>query len=260
MYTTAGFYARVRMRNLLVCQHVPYEPLGTLNPLLKREGYRIRYVNFGRDPDSQPTLDGYNGLVLLGGPMSVLETAHYPHLEVEMSLVRSAIEHELPVLGICLGAQLIAKALGAEVRPHSEREIGWYPLSVTAPARSDPVFGHFEEPDHVFQWHGDTFDIPDGAVHLAATSGCTNQAFRYGDNVYGLQFHLEVDEPMIERWLNVPHHVAEIEDTAGRIDPEVIRRETPRHIGRLKTLSERVFGEFVRILGYRKRLAALPSR
>jgi GMP synthase (glutamine-hydrolysing) len=248
------------MRNLLVCQHVPYEPLGTLNPLLKREGYRIRYVNFGRHPDAEPSLEGYNGLVILGGPMSATETQRYPHLAVEMDLVRAAVEREMPVLGICLGAQLIAKALGGEVRPHSEREIGWYPIACTDEAGDDPAFAHFEAPDHVFQWHGDTFDIPDGAVHLARTSGCANQAFRYGDNVYGLQFHLEVDEPMIERWLNVPHHVAEIRDTAGKIDPDVIRRDTPRHIGRLKTLSERVFGEFVKILGYRKRLAALRSR
>jgi len=248
------------MRNLLVCQHVPYEPLGTLNPLLKREGYRIRYVNFGRHPDARPNIDGYNGLVVLGGPMNVDESDRYPHLELEADLIRAAIDRELPVLGICLGAQLIAKALGADVRRNHEKEIGWYPLCTTEQAKDDPVFSHFEITEQVFQWHGDTFDIPEGAVHLAATDSCENQAFRYGDNVYGLQFHLECDEPMIDRWLQVPHHVAEISSTDGRIDPETIRRETPRHIGRLKTLSERVFGEFVRILGYRKRLAALPSR
>jgi GMP synthase (glutamine-hydrolysing) len=248
------------MRNLRVSQHVPYEPLGTLNPMLKRHGYRIRYVNFGRTPGELPSLDGYNGLVILGGPMSVTDTARYPHLGVEMDLVRDAVARELPVLGICLGAQLIAKALGGEVRRHREREIGWYRLDVTDAAADDPLFGHLEGSEHVFQWHGDTFDIPDGAVHLASTTGCPNQAFRYGERIYGLQFHLEVDEPMIERWLNVPHHVAEIAETCGTIDPAAIRRDTPQHIGRLKTLSDRVFGEFVGMLGFRKRLAALPSR
>ena len=147
MYTTRrlGLPVVDAMRNLLVCQHVPYEPLGTLNPLLKREGYRIRYVNFGRHPDAEPTLDGYNGLVILGGPMSAMDTERHPHLAVEMNLVRAAVERDLPVLGICLGAQLIAKALGAEVRRADECEIGWYPLSVTEGAESDPVFGHFEE-------------------------------------------------------------------------------------------------------------------
>jgi GMP synthase (glutamine-hydrolysing) len=248
------------MRNLLVCQHVPYEPLGTLDPLLKREGYRIRYVNFGRHPDARPTLDGYNGLVVLGGPMGVGDTDRFPHLAYEAELILDAIERNLPVLGICLGAQLIAKALGADVRRHHEKEIGWYPLATTAAARTDPIFAHFDAREVVFQWHGDTFDIPEGAVHLAETESCANQAFRYGETVYGLQFHLECDEPMIDRWLQVPHHVEEISSTGGRIDPHVIRMQTPHHIGRLKSLSDRVFGEFVRILGYRKRLAALPSR
>lgn len=248
------------MRNLLVIQHVPYEPLGTLNPLLKREGYRIRYVNFGRHPDARVGIDGYNGLVVLGGPMGVEDTESHPHLEHEAELIRAAIDREVPVLGICLGAQLIAKALGAEVRKHHEKEIGWYALQTTDAAREDPVFAHFETSEVVFQWHGDTFDIPEGAVHLASTEGCPNQAFRYGESVYGLQFHLECDEPMIDRWLRVPHHVEEIASTRGRIDSAVIRDLTPRHIGRLKSLSDRVFGEFVRILGYRKRLKALPSR
>ena len=192
--------------------------------------------------------------------MSVMDTDRHPHLAVEMDLVRDAVERDLPVLGICLGAQLIAKALGGQVRRSPEREIGWYRLDVTNAAGEDPLFGHLEASEHVFQWHGDTFDIPEGAVHLASTAGCSNQAFRFGERVYGLQFHLEVDEPMIERWLNVPGHVAEIAETCGLIDPTVIRRDTPQHIGRLKTLSDRVFGEFVSMLGFRKRLAALPSR
>jgi GMP synthase (glutamine-hydrolysing) len=251
---------RPTMRNLLVLQHVPYEPLGTLNPLLKREGYRIRYVNFGREPDAKPQIDRYNGLVVLGGPMSVTESDRYPHLSHEAEIIADAIDRGMPVLGICLGAQLIAKALGADVRRHDEKEIGWYRLAVTDAAKDDAVFSHFENDDHVFQWHGDTFEIPAGATHLATTSSCHNQAFRYGDNVYGLQFHLECDEPMIDRWLRVPHHVDEIESTGGKIDPQQIRTHTPRHIGRLKNLSDRVFGEFVRILGYKKRLEALPSR
>lgn len=248
------------MRNLLVFQHVPYEPLGTLNPLLKREGYRIRYVNFGREPDARPSIDGYNGLVVLGGPMSVTDSCRFAHLTHEAEVIADAIDRGLPVIGICLGAQLIAKALGAGVRQNEEKEIGWYRLAITDAAKEDSAFSHFDDDDHVFQWHGDTFDVPDGAVHLATTATCHNQAFRYGDNVYGLQFHLECDEPMIERWLRVPDHVDEIASTGGKIDPHVIRAHTPKHIGRLKTLSDRVFGEFVRILGYRKRLAALPSR
>ncbi len=248
------------MPRLLVCQHVPHEILGTLNPLLKRAGFRIRYVNFGRYPDAQPGLDGYNGLVVLGGPMSVNHEARHPHLTTEMRLVEEAIERDLPVLGICLGAQLIAKTLGARVYENDEKEIGWYDVTPTEPARSDPVASHLGATEKLFQWHGDTFDIPAGAVHLASSPLCASQAFRYRTSVYGLQFHLEVDEPMIERWLTVPMHVKEIESLAGKIDPQKIRRDTPAHIHRLKQLSDKVFGDFIKLFGARERKYRLPSR
>src|SRR5258706_612346 len=112
------------MKKLLVCQHVPHEILGTLNPLLKRAGFRIRYVNFARHPDAQPRLDGYDGLVILGGPMSVNDSHRLPHLSTEMKLIEAALQRNLPVLGICLGSQLIAKTLGANVYPNREKEIG----------------------------------------------------------------------------------------------------------------------------------------
>jgi GMP synthase (glutamine-hydrolysing) len=248
------------MPRILVCQHVPYEILGTLNPLLKSAGFRIRYVNFSRHPDAEPRLEGYNGLVVLGGPMSVNHVERHPHLGTEMRLIEQALQKDLPVLGICLGAQLIAKTLGSRVYPNDEKEIGWYDVSPTEMARSDPVAAHFREREKLFQWHGDTFDIPEGAVHLASSPLCANQAFRYGSNVYALQFHLEVDEPMIERWLTVPMHVREIKSLDGKIDPQTIRRETPGHIQRLKELSDRTFGEFIKLFGFAKTRRRLGSR
>jgi GMP synthase (glutamine-hydrolysing) len=248
------------MPRLLVCQHVAHEILGTLNPLLKSAGFRIRYVNFGRHPGAEPSLEGYNGLVVLGGPMSVNHVERHPHLGTEMRLIEQALQKDLPVLGICLGAQLIAKTLGARVYENDEKEIGWYDVSPTVMARSDPVAVHFREREKLFQWHGDTFDIPEGAVHLASSPLCAHQAFRYGPNVYALQFHLEVDEPMIERWLTVPMHVKEIESLDGKIDPQTIRRETPGHIQRLKELSDRTFGEFIKLFGSAKTRRRLGSR
>jgi GMP synthase (glutamine-hydrolysing) len=248
------------MPRLLVCQHVAHEILGTLNPLLKSAGFRIRYVNFGRHPDAEPSLEGYNGLVVLGGPMSVNHVERHPHLAAEMRLIEQALQKGLPVLGICLGAQLIAKTLGARVYENDEKEIGWYDVSPTVMARSDPVTAHFREREKLFQWHGDTFDIPEGAVHLASSPLCASQAFRYGPNVYALQFHLEVDEPMIERWLTVPMHVKEIESLGGKIDPQKILHETPAHIQRLKELSDKVFGDFIHLFGSRERRYRFPSR
>jgi GMP synthase (glutamine-hydrolysing) len=249
-----------RPHKLLVCQHVPHEILGTLNPLLRAAGFRIRYVNFGRHPDAQPALDGYGGLVILGGPMNVDQVDRFPHLRTELRLIESALTAGLPVLGICLGAQLIARALGARVRPNREKEIGWFDVSLTAEGRRDRLLAPFAPTERVFQWHGDTFDIPRGAVRLVTAPGCTNQAFRYADNAYGLQFHLEVDERLIERWLRVEAMRREIEPLGGEVHAHRIRGETPLHIERLKELSDAVFGEFVRLFGPRRRRLVHPSR
>jgi GMP synthase (glutamine-hydrolysing) len=237
------------MRKILVFQHVAHELLGTLNPLLKDSGFRIRYVNFDRDPAARPSLDGYFGLVVLGGPMNVDQVDLYPFLAVEVELVAEALQRGMPVLGICLGAQLLARALGADVRPHHSKEIGWYQINPTAAGADDPVFAGMSDTEHIFQWHGDTFDIPSGAVHLASSPDCENQAFRYGDTAYGFQFHLEVDRPMVERWLTVPHNRQEITDLNGAIDPEQIRRDTLQHIDKLQRLSDDTFSRWIKLFG-----------
>src|SRR3954467_10042303 len=126
------------MRKIMVLQHVPHEILGTLNPLLKAKGFRIRYINFGRHPDLQPTLERYSGLIVLGGPMSVNDRHHHGHLKTEMILIEEALKKEIPVLGICLGAQLVAHVLGAPVQRAREKELGWYKISLTKEGHKDP--------------------------------------------------------------------------------------------------------------------------
>ena len=237
------------MKKVLVFQHVPFEILGTLDPLLRRRGYRVRYVNFGRKPHAKPEVDKYHGLIILGGPMNVDMTDRYPHLETEVQLIRRIMAQGVPVLGICLGAQLIAKSLGAVVRKNHEKEIGWYDITLTDEGKRDPVMQHLGETRKIFEWHGDTYELPDGAVHLATSASCPNQAFRYGDNVYAFQFHMEVDGPLIERWLSTPVYQQEIAATQGRIDPDVIRRDTKAHIHDLSGLSEEVFGAFLDLMG-----------
>ena len=236
------------MRKLLVFQHAAAEPLGVLDPMLRRWGFRIRYVNFAREPAVPLDLERYNGLVVLGGPMNVDQTGAYPHLLTEIAAIRAALKLEVPVLGICLGAQLLAAALGATVRPNRVREIGWYRLQPAAEAQTDRLFRHFDAGQHVFQWHAYTFDLPPGAVHLASTESCEHQAFRYGNRAYGLQFHLEADEALIRRWLAVPAYAAEVGDEGV----EQILRTTPGHIRPALSLSERVFHEFLELFEWRR--------
>jgi GMP synthase (glutamine-hydrolysing) len=185
--------------------------------------------------------------------MNVDETDRYPHLATEIELIGETIAAGLPVLGICLGGQLIARALGAEVKRSPEKEIGWYDLAPTDEAEDDPLLSHLAPAQKIFQWHGDSFAIPDGAVHLASSPGCPNQAFRHGDRTYGLQFHLEVDQPMIERWLRVPDNIAEIAAMDGAASAELIRADTEVHIGETVRLSQQVFTNFVRLFGVEAR-------
>lgn len=248
------------MRKILVCQHVAHEVLGTLDPLFRGRGFRIRYANFGRFPDLKPDLEDYEGLVILGGPMNIGEDARYPHLTTEKKLVESALKKEIPVLGICLGSQIIADALGAPVVKNTAVEIGWYPLSLTEEASADPLFRHMEHGDHVFHWHGYKFGVPRSAVKLAASDLTENQAFRYGDKTYAMQFHLEVDGDSIKRWLGVPDMRHELTQLHGAGAHDALMTRTETHLPRQKNLSDLVFGEFIGRFGRKKARKRLPSR
>ncbi len=248
------------MAKVLVFQHVPAEPLGTLDPMLRNRGHRIRYVNFHRDPDAKPDISRYNALIILGGPQMPDQGAKHPHLNEEMRCIEEALNREMPVLGICLGAQLLAYTLGGEVEPMNEWEIGWYDLQPTSAAAADPLFCSLTQAHPVFQWHGYTFDMPEGAVHLASSVSCTNQAFRYGHHAYGLQFHLELDERLINRWLSLPEYLQDLEANGRSGDAATIRRQTHDLIGQSAELSHEIFGQFLQPLGERASRHVLPSR
>jgi len=205
-------------------------------------------------------LKGYEGLVILGGPMNTDEAHLYPHIEHELKIIQEALDNDLPILGICLGSQLIAKALGAEVGRNPCREIGWHDVTLTEEGRKDPILRHFAETERIFHWHGDAFKIPSGAQHLATSRLCPNQAFRYGNKVYGFQFHLEVDEAMIDRWLQVPLHQMELGEIKEITTAEEIRTETLTRIQHLKDLSQKTFGAFTDLLGQTKKYRCLLSR
>lgn len=247
------------LRKIMVFQHVGHEPLGTLNPMLKAAGFRIRYVNFGREPELIPSLEGYKGLIVLGGPMGVYEADQYSHLKVEMKLIEEAIQKNIPVLGICLGAQLIAGVLGAHVRKSGHWELGWHDVHLTDHGKGDPLFSGYGKSEKIFQIHQDTFDTPKTANHLAWSNLCEGQAFRYGDRVYGLQYHLEVDQAMILRWMHRPENRQLITDSKGEFSMEKIEADTAAHIKRSLELSEKTFGKFIEIFQLPERPQVLES-
>lgn len=205
------------MKTAIAIRHLDFEDLGTLQPLLAERGYAIRYVDATLDDLSAPSLQAADLLVVLGGPIGAFDEHLYPFLLGELALLHARLASGRPLLGICLGAQLIARALGACVRPMGHKEIGFGPLALTAQGQASPLALLGSTP--VLHWHGDQFELPDGAQRLASTAACVNQAFAVGQRVLGLQFHLEADTRRLERWL--VGHACELAQ-AG-IDPRMLR-------------------------------------
>lgn len=248
------------MPRILVFQHVAAEPLGTLDPLIRRRGHRIRFVNFERHPDAEPTIDRYRGLVVLGGPMNVEDQEQRPHLRTELRVIEQALKQGKPVLGICLGAQLLAHVLGAPVRKHDQTEIGWYRLELTEAGLADKVILPLGATTTVFQWHARSYALPDGAIQLARTSTCEQQAFRYGEMAYGLQFHPEANQPLIERWLGNPDYADELASSGLTQDDASIRALSASLALPMQHQAEAMFENFLDLIGRPQRRFTLPSR
>ncbi|HYA86470.1 MAG TPA: type 1 glutamine amidotransferase [Nitrospirota bacterium] len=170
-----------------VLQHVPFEGLGSIASWLLAHRASVSYTHFYENP-ALPELNGIDLVIAMGGPMSVNDESTLPWLRREKTFIRDAVGQGISVLGVCLGAQLIASALGSRVYRNAEKEIGWFQIEATPGSK-----GEFRFPDKclVFHWHGETFDLPHGAVRLARSAACENQAFQIGKRVIGLQFHLE---------------------------------------------------------------------
>ncbi len=234
------------MKPVLVLRHVPHEPLGTVENYLRDFGLEFHYIDLFRSVPAAIPLEQAAALVVMGGPMNVDEVDRYAFLGPEVGWVRQAIDAKTPVLGICLGAQLMAKALGARVYPNGLQEIGWYPLELTPEAAGDPLFAGSHAVEIVFQWHGDTFDLPPGAVHLARSEHCKHQAFRYGPSAYGFQFHVEMTPKMIDDWLDEPGNRCTL---AGLdyIDETTIRAQTPTRLPAMRALAGRLLSRFARL-------------
>ena len=208
---------------VLIIKNIRTEGPGTLEEFLRRGEIHFSVVELGSG-EPPPPLENFNALVILGGPMGVYEMDKYPHLMTGSRIIREAINRDIKVLGICLGSQLIAHCLGAEVFSGPQKEIGWQHIELTGDGLKDPLMrqlaihpqvGDFWRRFKVLHWHGDTFDLPPGAVLLASSSLYRNQAFRFGSRVYGFQFHVEVTKEMILEWF---HDMPELEKISSETE------------------------------------------
>lgn len=204
-------------------QHVPFEGLGAIEPWLKNQGYQVTRTQLFESADF-PNLKDIDLLIILGGPMSVTDEDKHPWLAPEKTFIREAIEAGISVLGICLGAQLIAGSMGANVYPNSEKEIGWFPVE-GATSNGSSLF-HFPKSFECFHWHGETFNLPSDATLLASSEACKNQAFQIGTSVIGLQFHLEFTQTSVRDLVShcrnelVPSDFIQSEEKILSVKPE----------------------------------------
>lgn len=234
-------------KDVNVIRHLAFEDLASFTSVLSARGYQVNYIeaaDYALQPDDllQADIQSAELLIILGGPISVNDAAMFPFIDVEIELLRQRIAADRPTLGICLGAQLIARALGAEVYPGAEKEIGWYDLSVTEAGHGTPL--RYLSHDHcrMLHWHGETFDLPEGAVLLASSEMFANQAFSYGDNILALQFHPEVTQQSMEKWFI--GHIGEIMGTEG-VSVERLRADCHKYAGRLEVQGELFFDSWL---------------
>ena len=231
------------MKRVWVLQHAQVETLGIIAEALDSVGAAPEYVPTFDGAPVPPDMSEAAGVIAMGGPMGVYEQETYPFLTGEMRLLRQAVEAGKPALGVCLGSQLLAGALGASVS-RGRTEIGWFPVTLTDDSGSDPLWRDAPSPFTGLLWHGDVFALPEGAVSLAATDLVAPQAFRYGSSAYGFLFHMEYTEDMIRGMVeSFPEEL----ESAG-VSGETLLKEIGLHLEKLNALGGTVFRRWARLL------------
>jgi GMP synthase (glutamine-hydrolysing) len=228
------------MAKIWILQHHPVENLGTIAEALEGAALAWQYVRCFQGQPVPAEMRGAGGLIIMGGPMGVEDTARYPFVADELRLIENALKENKPILGVCLGSQLLAAALGAKVRKGARREIGWLPVRLTAEAQQDRLLSGSPESFTAFHWHGDIFELPRGAVALASSEQAPVQAFRHGDKAYGFLFHLETTEATVRAM--VREFADEISEAGA--DGAAIVADAGRHLDALAPLADTIFSRW----------------
>lgn len=234
------------MKNALVLQHAPFEGPGNLAPLLTARGYALQTCHTPLEP-ALPPAAVWDLVLVMGGPMNVDEHDRHPWLVGEKAFLRTCLDRGVPVLGICLGAQLLARALGAPVTRNPHKEIGWFEITRAPGAETHPLGRLWPERVEVFHWHGDTFALPEGSVLLASSAACTHQAFAHGRRVLGLQFHPELSEASGEEMRCGCYN--DLKDPGPYVQTQEVLAATPERFASLRGTLEALTGPWLDQLG-----------
>src|SRR5262249_13631558 len=226
----------------IVLRHTPAEGLGLLANGLRDYGVHHRVLDVPRGDALPKDIRGVGGVIVLGGPVALCASERHPCLQAETAFVEEMIAAGRPALGVCLGAQLIAQILGARVFPGEHREVGWAPVELTEDGRDDPLLVGLGDMLTVFHLHGDTYELPPDATHLARSERYEQQAFRWGDAACGFEFHLEFTEAIISRLVNEPEPHRYI--TEAGVDPKELLAKTAGHVAELADVAHEVFGRY----------------
>ena len=229
---------------LLVLQHIACEHPGAFSDVIDARGVEAVAVELDRG-EPPPDWREFDAMLAMGGPMGANDDAEHPWLGAEKRLVREAVDAGVPFLGVCLGVQLLAAALDARVYSLERAEVGVLPVDLTADGRRDPLFAGIDDPLVSLQWHGDTFDLPDGAVLLASSPAAPNQAFRAGESAYGVQFHLEVTPEMAREWATIPAYREYVANTLGEGDGAAFMTEFQERAGELQPVAQALFANWL---------------